>query len=57
VVYSEVEVVAADGHIPAGERRIDGVRALQLRWISLRERGRIDAEAFFHGEGVRRGEA
>jgi hypothetical protein len=24
----------------------DGVRALRLRWISLRERGSIDAEAF-----------
>jgi hypothetical protein len=50
-------VVAADGRIPVCECRIDGNRALQLRRISLRERGRIDAEAVFHGEGVRRGEA
>jgi hypothetical protein len=47
VVHRKVEVVAADGHIPARERRIDGIRALQLRWISLRQRGSIDAEAFF----------
>jgi len=51
-VRSEVEVVAADRHIPAGERRIDGIRALHLWWISLRERGRINAGAFFHGEGL-----
>jgi hypothetical protein len=30
---------------------------LQLRQVSLRERGRIDTEAFLTGEGVRRGEA
>jgi hypothetical protein len=47
-------VMAADRHIPACERRIDGIKALQLRWISLRERGRINAEAFFHGDGVRK---
>ena len=46
VVHSEVGVTAADRHIPAWERRIDGNKALQLRRISLRERGRIDAEAF-----------
>jgi hypothetical protein len=45
VVYSEVGVTAADGHILVWERRIDGNKALQLRRISLRERGRIDAEA------------
>jgi hypothetical protein len=47
VVDSEVEMVAADRHIQARERRIDGIRALQLRRTSLPERGSIDAEAFF----------
>lgn len=41
-----MEMVAADRHIQARERRIDGIRALQLRRTSLREGGSIDAEAF-----------
>ncbi|KAG9243674.1 hypothetical protein BJ878DRAFT_543027 [Calycina marina] len=48
-------ITAADGHIPVGERRIDGNRALQLRQTSLHERGCINAEVLFHGDGVRRG--
>jgi hypothetical protein len=40
-------ITAADGHIPVGERRIDGNRVLQLQRISLREMGCIDAEAIF----------
>jgi hypothetical protein len=51
-------VIAADRHILVGEPRIDGNRVLQLQRISLRERGCINAEAFFpYGEGVRGGEA
>ncbi len=55
MVNSEVGMVAGDRHIKARERSIDSIRALQLRRNSLRERGSTDAEAFFHGDGVRRG--
>jgi hypothetical protein len=37
--------------------RYEGVGSAVTGPCSLHERGRIDAEAFFHGEGVRRGEA
>jgi len=48
VVDSEVEMVAADGQwvFPASEPRMEGIKALQLRWISLHERDSIDDEAF-----------
>jgi hypothetical protein len=48
--------VAVDRHTPAGVRRIDGIRALQLRCISVRERDRIDAEALFTEEWSEGGE-
>jgi hypothetical protein len=46
VVESEVELVAADRHLPERERRIEGIGTLQLRWISLHEKDSINAEAF-----------
>jgi hypothetical protein len=48
-------IAAADGHIPVGERRIDGNRVLQLQRISLREMGCIDVEAFFFTERASEG--
>lgn len=48
-------ITAADGHIPVGERRIDGNRVLRLQRISLREMGCIDAEAFFFTERASEG--
>ena len=46
--HSEVEVVAADGHIPARERRIDGVSAYSAAVDLSAGRGpSIDDEAFF----------
>jgi hypothetical protein len=61
-----VEVVAAHGHILGRERRIDGIQGFGAGgWISVCERGSINAKAFFterarasrgrawHGERVR----
>jgi len=41
-----VELVAADRHLLEQERRIEGIRTLQLRWISLHEKDSINTEAF-----------
>lgn len=35
MVDSEVEMVVTDGHLPAGERRIDSIRALQPQRVSV----------------------